>query len=385
MKFILHPDDGLRPRWDRDNPATRITDAQIDTAIDDANSFLASYGRGYRLRVVEMLNIGGLNQDHSNQPNTKPGYYAIQTSASNTLAFFYPDGYVNPLGETPLTGPLIDVLDQNARSTAATRLDFKWNDHAVNVFVPSDWRGGGGIAPDWGDAAGFGVFEGWLFLHELGHYYNLIHTFGEDGVADTLVDPASVSQEAIAQELYSKSYSDCSAAELAVVDAEYYRRARNSIAAANNTPPNDVLSSSTYSLLPPSEQQLVDDVFFNIMSYYDPPHRNQFVTRMTEGQADRMTDAANSSAAPYRVRLHPPRGDQAAWTPSWAFPTREPPPDSRCGMLPPPPPGPPPHPATTRSCCSARATTTSRSPSPRPAPCAPRAKARQSSANPEHP
>ncbi len=54
-------------------------------------------------------------------------------------------------------------------------------------------------------------------------------------------------------------------------------------------------SSSTYSLLPAFEQQLVDDVFFNIMSYYDPPHRNQFVTRMTEGQADRMTDAANGS------------------------------------------------------------------------------------------
>jgi hypothetical protein len=297
IKFILHPADGLRPRVDRNNPATRITDDQINASITDANRFLASYGRGYRLRVVELLDIGGLNQNHDNQPRTKPGYYAIQSTKANLITFYYPSGYVNPDGQSPTTGPLIDVLDQNARSTATTKLDFKWNDYAVNVFVPSDWAGGGGISPDWGDAAGFGVFEGWLFLHELGHYYNLIHTFGEDGVADTLVDPALAadSQDAIAQLFYGKNYNNCTAAEQAVVNTEYYLRNRNNIAAANNTPPNDVLSSSTYSLLPASEQEMVDDVFFNIMSYYDPPRRNQFVTRMTEGQADRLADAANSS------------------------------------------------------------------------------------------
>jgi hypothetical protein len=293
VKFILHPADGLRPRFNRNDPASRITDDQINTAITDANRFLASYQRGYRLRVVEMLNIGGLNQDHGNQPKTKPGYYAIQSTDANPLTFSYPAGYVNPRGETPATGPLIDVLDQNARSTAATKLDFKWNDSAVNIFVPSDWHGGGGIFPDWGDAAGFGLFEGWLFLHELGHYYNLNHTFDDDSVADTLVDPSNVSQDAIAQQFYGKDYNSCSAAERTVVNTEYYLRGRNSIAAANNTPPNDVLSSSTYSLLPASERQLVDDVFFNIMSYYDPPRRNEFVTRMTEGQANRLTDAAN--------------------------------------------------------------------------------------------
>jgi hypothetical protein len=293
LKFILHPADGLRPRLERNNPATRITDEAINTAIADANRFLASYGRGYRLRVVEMLNVGGLNQDHSNQPKTKPGYYAVQSTDDNPLTFSYPAGYVNPRGEKPATGPLIDVLDQNARSTAQTKLDFKWNDHAVNVFVPSDWAGGGGIFPEWGDAAGFGLFEGWLFLHELGHYFNMSHTFPDDEVADTLVDPSNVSQEAIAQSFYGKGYWACTAAEQAIINTEYYLRGRNSIAAANNTPPNDVLSSSTYSLLPAAEQQLVDDVFFNLMSYYDPPRRNQFVTRLTEGQADRMTDAAN--------------------------------------------------------------------------------------------
>ena len=134
-----------------------------------------------------------------------------------------------------------------------------------------------------------------MFLHELGHYYDLIHSFGDDEVADTLVDPNSVSMDAIATEFYGLLYKNCTDAQKATVDTEYYVRGRNSIAAANNTAPNDVLSASVWSQLPASEQQWVDDKFFNLMSYNDPPHRNTLVTRMTEGQADRLTDAANSS------------------------------------------------------------------------------------------
>ena len=295
LKLILYPGDGMRPRRNRNDPASRVTDAEMNQAVSEANGFLASYGRGYRIRIIEILTIGGLNKSRSNQTQYQPGYYSIQSTDGNPITFYYPPGYVDPNGMPRLTDPLIDTLDKNARTSAATKADFKWNDNALNIFVPTDWAGGGGIFPDWGDAAGFGYFEGWLFLHESGHYFNLFHTFGEDEIYDTLVDPNSVTQDGVAQNFYSKNYGDLSASEKSVVDPEYYRRARNSIAAANNSPGNDILSSSTYSLLTAAEKQRVDDVFFNLMSYYDPPHRNQFVTRMTEAQADRFATAANSS------------------------------------------------------------------------------------------
>ena len=299
VKLIAHPADGDRPRLNPANANTRVTDASINQAVADANSFLAAYQRGIRIRIMETKTIGGLGLQHSNSTRTQPGYYAVQTSDTAPLTFLYPTGYTNPAGQAVTSGPLIDVLDQNARSTAATKLAFQWNDQAVNIFVPSGWGGGGGIFPNSGNAAGFGYFEGWLFLHELGHYFNLQHTFDStDYVADTLVDPNSADQDTIAQELFGAGYGGITADQQTSVNTEFYLRARNSIAAANNTAPNDVLSSSTYSLLPATEQQLVDDVFFNIMSYYDAYRRNQFVTRMTEGQADRMTDAMNDVRRP---------------------------------------------------------------------------------------
>ena len=293
FKLILHPADGQRPRLDPNDLNTRVTDASIDRALQDANSFLASYGRGYRIRVVETLTIGGINQSHSNRTRTEPGYYSIQDAKEAPLTFQYPAGYVDPNGMAPVTGPLIDVLDQNARSSAATKMAFAWNDNAVNIFVPSGWSGGGGISPQWGDAAGFGYFEGWLLLHELGHYFNLRHTFdGDEFVADTLIDPNSVTLDTVAQDLYAIDYDKLNATQRNIVDIEYARRARNSIAAANP------LSSPTYTMLSAAERNLVDDVFFNIMSYYDPPHRNALVTRMTEGQADRFADTCNGVRHP---------------------------------------------------------------------------------------
>ncbi len=371
VKMILHPSDGLRPRRNPSNTATRITDAEIETAIADANTFLASYGRGYRLRVVETLTIGGLNQSRGNSLKTEPGYYAVQTSDSAPLTFYYPNG---------TSGPLIDVLDQNARSTTDTKTAFKWNENAVNIFVPSGWGGGGGIFPANGNAAGFGYFEGWLFLHELGHYYNLNHTF-EDDVTDTvtdkisygrdhlayelynapyanlnatqqtavnnnsgadnrariiygvfyssLTDPqkavvdgtptqanlsstlygttysnltatqkakvdrhltnpdyVSIDQDSIAVRVFTQLYGNITAAQRNAVDTEYRRRNRNALSAANGL-------GNSYAALSAWEKEYIDDVFLNLMSYYDPYNRNTTTTRLTELQLDRWTNVAN--------------------------------------------------------------------------------------------
>jgi hypothetical protein len=275
VKVILNPADGLWPRSTDTDPATRLSPGSISPAVADANAFLAAYHRGYRLRIIETLPLGGIGQDQS-RPATEPGFYAVY---DDNRVYGY-DSSGNPL-------KLIDALDRVARTNATTKATFKWNDQAANLFVPSNWGGGGGIDPANGNALGFGFFDGWLLLHELGHYYSLIHTFEADMIDDTLIDPNSVNEDAIAYQNYGvATYDLLNAAQKAAVDAIYYPRAQDSIAAANSLPP--------YAQLSAADKENVDNALYNLMSYNDPYHRNPLVTRLTEGQLDRWTDAANA-------------------------------------------------------------------------------------------
>ena len=134
------------------------TAAQIANAIAAANNALRGSGSSIELVLVE-----------------------IQDAQAAS------DFYVMDTGDTRR-------LESNARSDPGSYL---WRDDAINIYIVDRLDGAGGICsfPTVGphrnvivlhSVGVLGGGEGWL--HEIGHYFNLIHTHERDGVADTVAD-----------------------------------------------------------------------------------------------------------------------------------------------------------------------------------------------------
>jgi hypothetical protein len=233
-KVVLNPNGGTRPPG--------VTDAHINTAVNQMNDLMRGYLRGYRFQLVEILDVGGNGQ------TTGPSQWY------NT-DFFASDG-----------GTMKDQMQADAMADAA----YQWRTNAINLYLTNGICGGICSFPGGGDQIVIigGCFDGNgpLQLHEIGHYFNLCHTQGcpcggctadmigichtvpgDDGIADTLPDLECWDQDNIAMHSFGRNYSQ----------------------------------------LTPAEQNQVDDVFFNIMSY----HSN--ASRLTEQQLDRWSQSAN--------------------------------------------------------------------------------------------
>lgn len=237
-KVLLNPADGSRPPG--------VTDGDIDAAIAEANALLASFGRGYRYVLADPLtDIGGAGG--TNRPN--PSFY-----------------YNMDIGDKPTR----EDLDADAQSHQA---QYAWNPNAINLFLV---HGGGACINVCECSAPQNIIvlstcaaaNGKTHIHEMGHYMGLCHTQGcgrnscsdgdvtptDDRIDDTLPDVECWDQNAIAQFSYSQNY--------------------NNLTAAHKT--------------------MVDNVFFDIMSYHHvdiPP--DSYHTRFTELQLDKWVDTAS--------------------------------------------------------------------------------------------
>jgi len=238
-KVVLNPANGARP--------PRVTDADLNTAVNGMNGFMRDYFRGYRFQLVEILDVGG-----KSDPPAGPSMWY------NTN-FFDPNN-----GEA--------WRDQMEAAALNDPTAYQWRNNAINIYITNGICGGICSFPDdpndiiiIGDCSDANAS---LQLHEIGHYFNLCHTQGcpcagctgnpssasacnngpmSDGIADTLPDRQCWTQDNIAQNAFKQNYNQ----------------------------------------LTPAEQQQVDDVFFNIMSY----HGN--TSRLTEQQLDRWSQSAN--------------------------------------------------------------------------------------------
>ncbi len=247
-KVVLNPADGTRP--------SALTDANLNTAVTAMNALYATYFRGYRFQVVEIINVGGRND------TTGPSRWYNTNFFDNT----------NVNGQTQ--GSIWkDQMEAAARSQAA----YRWNNNAINLYLTNGICGGICSFAHENDniviIGGCSAANGSLQLHELGHYFNLYHTQGrpcgdcgagqtgvchtipgDDEIADTLPDLACWNQDNIARNRFGRNYAQLNA----------------------------------------GEQNLVDDVFMNVMSY----HPN--LVRLTEQQLDRWADTANGARAAVR-------------------------------------------------------------------------------------
>ncbi|MCZ6837434.1 MAG: hypothetical protein O7G85_16785 [Planctomycetota bacterium] len=224
VKFILS-DGGARPTGAID------TDAEVQAQIDLANQILDSTERGYRLDLVEIIDLPG-----------QGGFYDAEITNSNK-----------------------ESLESFAKLFPQV---FIWRSNSINIYINNDDGSGICSFPGAGDdliLLGQAVGTTTI-LHEIGHYFDLCHTQGcpcgscdsedtgechdtpaNDGISDTLPDLQCWFQNDIAQWTYGSNYGALSVAR----------------------------------------QNLVDDVFFNVMSY----HSNRSV--LTDDQMDVFTDLAN--------------------------------------------------------------------------------------------
>lgn len=250
IKIILSPAGGNRP--------SGVTPQLFTNAVTAANQWMASYWRGYRYRLTEVVDIGGPSQGGTNGPSK--WFDVDPRDPSSVWTQFQADARTNAL--------------------YLRRTD------AVNFYVstPTNWNTGGGAAFPWETANNNwlvcwgSVNDGpfWI-VHEAGHYFGLPHTHGgcgcpgtanctplngywvgDDDISDTLPEAAgdfcftNINQLTLAN--FNKFFTNCA----------------------------------------PAEQILAINTFSNVMSYHDPPNKDTLINRMTELQHDVHSTYANS-------------------------------------------------------------------------------------------
>ena len=236
IKIIVHETTGNRPNG--------ITDKLFYDAAEAARQWQASYSRGYRFRIIEILEIGG----------------PLNGGADGPSKWF---------GIRPTDDAWSDFQDD-----VRTDARYKLRANQVNFYVtagPTSNPGGACPIPP-GEThltACHGLVNDgpWWMNHELGHFFGLAHPFagennalctpGDDGIADTLPDSTCwTSQDDVANATYQMNYDDPS--------------------------------------MTSNMKKMVDDVYFNVMSYHEANNKDIVENRMTELQLDYMADIANS-------------------------------------------------------------------------------------------
>ena len=258
VKAVLNPATGAR------QPG--VTDANFERCVNEMNAMLQSFRRGYRLQWngSALQDVGGLNQFNSGPSR----YYSVD--------------FVNATNG----GVLKDQFEANAIANPAT---YGWDANAVNIYIVQFGGANWNVCsfPDEQIILVNGV-RGYTnsstVLHEIGHYFNLQHTF--DGRQD-LNSNGSVCTNNCSCALLVGGGDD----EVAdtILDHDCWD-SQNDIALGNY--------GLSYASLNGTQTANVDNMWWNLMSY----HGRQHVTdRFTPDQMDRWTDSANSDRTTVRT------------------------------------------------------------------------------------
>ncbi len=158
VKFILNSDGSAPTNADNINLSTS---AAFDAEITHGNNVLAATGRGYRLRVVEYLNI---------QPSAPAGQAA--------------DYWFNL--------PARSNREAIESASIAAPVTWRRSTSALNIYVNNSSSGSCSFVGN-GDSIALGstIFATGTVLHEIGHFFNLSHTHNGDTSCCTTPHPVN--------------------------------------------------------------------------------------------------------------------------------------------------------------------------------------------------
>ena len=250
------------------------TNATVIAEVNAANQILATEGRGYSL---ELLKDGNGQIVIGDVPNyTDPAFVSASTP-------------VNPSGHAYLIAPsgaTAQAIENHARQANS---NYNFRTDAVNVYVVQGAGGFVGYCSFPSDnrstilvsSGSDGRPPGQLILHEIGHFFNLAHTFDScscclpqtnPGCSNTFGDDGG-----IADTLPDFFCANASGVNVSATQAEI-------VTNGNST---GFLSAAVYASLTLAEQGFVDRSVNNLMSY------RSNANRITEDQMDRWTTTAN--------------------------------------------------------------------------------------------
>lgn len=225
VKFILSS-SGTRPPG-----GALLTDTDVRTAFTNMNNLLDTFGRGYRFRITEIVDIAG----HSEA-------YDVEVKTASEI--------------------IKAAVDNNPTA-------FGWRQNAANMYINND--SGGGSA-----------FNGMVvvshtsgyktILHESGHHFGLCHTQGcgcqnctdcpltSDGISDTLPDRQCWTENDIAVNYYHSNFAQLTPNQQVLVSNTF-----NNVMSYHNDGTKDVLTSGQLDKMADTANSLVQS---NIVTGY---------------------------------------------------------------------------------------------------------------------
>jgi hypothetical protein len=225
VKFILNS-DGSRP------VGGIGSSSGFDAEVERDNRILAATGRGFNLQVVEYFDI------QPTAPAGQPANYWFELNArSNRLGF-----------------ELAAIGDPTT---------WKWNGNAINLFVNNSDSGQCSFPGTGGSISlGKSIAQGTV-LHEIGHYFYLLHTHAGD------------------PECKGPSYPVADGDLLAETIPDHNCLDRDSLSKSN-------FNGRAFNDLNENEQAQVNTSWLNVMSYHQED-------QLLDDQMDLWTDTANGT------------------------------------------------------------------------------------------
>ena len=251
VKAVLNPATGLR------QPG--VSDLTFSNTMAVMNGMLHTNARGYRMQWVgnALMNVGGLNQY-----NTGPSQY-------------YDKDFVNDDDGDAKK----DEFEANAIANPAT---YGWDSSAVNIYIVRFGGANWNVCSFPGQqiilvngVAGYSNPS--TVLHEIGHYFNLSHTFL--GRQNLNANGTACTNGCSCAQFVGGGNDACADT---ILDHDCWD-SQNDIALGNY--------GLSYVNLNGTQTLNVDNMWWNLMSYHNRQHST---TLFTPDQSDRWADSANS-------------------------------------------------------------------------------------------